>query len=671
FEDLHWSDRSSEEVMKSILESITGFRILLIFTYRPEYVHTWGTKSYHSQVTLNRLSNRESLNMTAHVLGTEDIDPALADLILEKTEGIPFVIEEFIKSLKDLRIIERKNNTYHLGKDIREVTIPSTIQDVIMARVDILPEAAKELLQTGSAIEREFSYELIKTVTGLSQDKLLSHLSVLKDSELLYERGIYPQSIYIFKHALTQEVVYNSILIRRKKKLHEMIGHAIEELYKDNINEHYSKLADHFMEGKNYEKGAEYSKLTVRNFGKAASRNEAIDYAYKRIDCIEKLPQTDNVQKQLIDARTNLGIIFTEINHVVESKDTVEPIFDLALKQNYKKRLSQINTILGQYYLFSEKSFPKAFEHLKEALRISEELKDVASKLLVNYWVGLANTFGKINFTDSECHLTISTDICIAANSSWGTASNKSTLAQTYFLNGKINSCLQVSGEAIELAEDSGDVFSKAVTNTMHGVCLYGKGFLVEAVTHLLKGTNLCDSMNILVWNGFGLTFLGEIYYEMEDYQQSMEYFSQAIKILEHNRLLPSYVNLCKTGITRANLMIGESDIQIESLFRYASKNNIKHIDGWISKIIGEILLKINGKSIPEAENWTKKAIEADKRNGMMWHLARDYALYADLFKRKGDLSKARENLVKGIEIFKECGADGWVKKYEEELAQM
>ncbi len=162
YEDLHWVDKSSEDVLKYVLESIPGARVLMIFTYRPEFVHTWGGKSFHSQVNLNRLSNRESLAMVAYLLGTEEIDRDLEELILEKTEGIPFFIEEFIKSLKDLKIIERKNNKYHLAKDIQEMTIPSTIHDVIMARVDTLPEGAKDVLQTGSVIEREFSYELIK-----------------------------------------------------------------------------------------------------------------------------------------------------------------------------------------------------------------------------------------------------------------------------------------------------------------------------------------------------------------------------------------------------------------------------------------------------------------------------------------------------------------------------
>jgi predicted ATPase len=181
--------------------------------------------------------------MVSHLLGTEELDKDLEEFILEKTEGVPFFIEELIKSLKDLKIIEREDNRYRITKDIKEVTIPATIQDVIMARVDSLPEGIKSLLQTASVVGREFSYELIMRVTGLTEKGLLSQLSVLKDSELLYERGIYPQSTYIFKHALTQEVAYNSLLLKRRKEIHEEIGEAIEALYPDRLEEHYELLA--------------------------------------------------------------------------------------------------------------------------------------------------------------------------------------------------------------------------------------------------------------------------------------------------------------------------------------------------------------------------------------------------------------------------------------------
>jgi predicted ATPase len=245
--------------------------------------------------------------VAAHMLGTPNIDRALEDLILQKTEGIPFFLEEFIKSLRDLKLIERKDSTYQLSKDIQKLTIPSTIQDVIMARVDNLPEKAREVLRTGSVIEREFSFNLIKRVTGLPEQELLSHLSTLRDTELLYERDIYPQSTYIFKHALTREVVYDSILSKRKKQLHEKITNAIEEFYKDDLCYHYGVLTGHCIASENYEKGSEYARLEARRYQKAASFKDAIEYAKKSVACSEKLPKTEANQRRIIDARTTLA----------------------------------------------------------------------------------------------------------------------------------------------------------------------------------------------------------------------------------------------------------------------------------------------------------------------------------------------------------------------------
>ena len=165
-EDLYWIDKSSEDVLKELVEIIPGARVFMIFTYRPGFVHTWGSKSYHSQVTLNRLSNRESLAMLTHILGTPYVDRDLEELILQKTEGIPFFIEEFIKSLKERQLIEMKNHTCQLSKRIKKLAVPSTIQDVIMTRVDHLPEETKDVIRAGSVIEREFSYDLIKNNHG-------------------------------------------------------------------------------------------------------------------------------------------------------------------------------------------------------------------------------------------------------------------------------------------------------------------------------------------------------------------------------------------------------------------------------------------------------------------------------------------------------------------------
>jgi len=671
FEDLQWLDKGSEELAKYMLDSIPAARVLLIFTYRPDYVHTWGGRSYHSQVTLNRLSNRESLAMVTHLLGTENIDGKLEELILEKTEGIPFFIEEFIKSLKDLGMIERKDVVYCLAKDIADMAIPSTIQDVIMARVDSLPDAAKAVLQTGSVIEREFSYGLIKRVMGMPEQELLSHLSALKDSELLYERGIYPQSTYIFKHALTREVVYDSILKNTKRRLHNEIGSAIEEIHKDNLGEYYAVLAEHFIAGASYDKAIGYCRLAERKAEKAASINDAITYAQKRVACLEKLFQTEEVSRKMVDARTTLGLYWGQIQHQIEAKEMVEPVVDLALKLGYKRRISQIYSILGWYSWWVEEDYPRAHRYLTDGLRIAEELNDLPSLAFANVWLGFVLSFN-CEYDKASYHFEKALEVNIAANSIWGIAFIKGAIAcWVYNWQGKINEGFKESYEALQAAEESGDIYSKAFCYTYHGDSCYRKGLLREAEEYLVKGINFCERINDPGTLPYIYFFLGEIYLNMGKYDQAKEVFQKAISLLEQHRIHPSAANLGRLALALVKILGGDVDIELEPLYRYQAANKVKFWEGYMQRYLIVILMNIGKKHLPEAENWIRRVIEHDSKNGMRWCLAQDFAHYGELCKRKGDLPKAKENLSRAIEIFKECGADGWVKKTEEELARI
>jgi len=671
YEDLHWVDKNSEDVLKYSLESIPGARVLLIFTYRPEFVHTWGGKSFHSQVTLNRLSNRESLAMVAHLLGTEDIDRDLEELILEKTEGVPFFIEEFIRSLKDLNIIEREDKRYRITKDIKDVAIPSTIQDVIMARVDSLPEAVKVVLQTGSVIEREFGYELIKKVTGLSEKELLSNLSVLKDSELLFERGIFPESTYIFKHALTREVVYDSILTRRKKGLHEDIGNAIEELCKDNIDEHYGILAEHYIASENYGKAAECCRLAARKAEKAVSFLDAITHAEKWVACLEKLPQTEDVEKRIIDARTTLGLYDVQINYFAEAKETIDPIIELALDRDYKRRIAQIYTIVGIHSYWIEEDFPKAINYLEKAIKVAEETNDLISLIFANHWLGHALA-DICEFEKGRHHIEKGLEIVQMGNLLWSISLHKACIALTiYFQQGKIDLAYQTSKEGLRLAEESGDILSKTEAHINHGVCCYGKGFLDEAEEHLLKGRKFAESANFFLYTFVANLFVGLLYVCRGEYRKAQDCYNNAISFEKLGILGPSFFNLTRIALASAKAMNNEKDIALRTLFAYASGNKVKRFSGSIKRFMGEILLNLDDEHIPEAEQWIMQAIEADKRHGMLFELGMDTVLYAELLKRKGDQSKAKENLDKAIEILRECGADGWVEKAEKELGSI
>jgi tetratricopeptide (TPR) repeat protein len=316
-----------------------------------------------------------------------------------------------------------------------------------------------------------------------------------------------------------------------------------------------------------------------------------------------------------------------------------------------------------------EENFSAAFQAFEEALKISDEIKDILTSSYANHWFGMALSYN-CEFDKAIFHMQRTLDISIAAKSLWGTAITKGNLAHyCYLYPGRISLGFQTTAEALRAAEESGDIMSKGYVYSSHGIFCYARGLFEEAERHLLKGIEFCERINEKGWRTISHLFLGETYFAMGNFPSAKDQYEKVCELLKHTRLMPSIVGLVRAAEARSRVMNNEKDVDLASLYIQSRNNKIKTGEGWFSKYIGEILLKIDDQHLPEAEHWIQKAIEADQRNRMMFHLGKDYALYAELFKRKGDRLKAQENLGKAIEIFKECGADGWVTKAEKDLA--
>ncbi|MBM4332453.1 MAG: zinc-ribbon domain-containing protein [Deltaproteobacteria bacterium] len=672
-EDLHWIDKTSEDVLKYLLESIAGARALLILTYRPEFIPTWGGRSYHSQVLLNRLSNRESLFMASHLLGTEDLETALEEVILEKTEGIPFFVEEFIKSLKDLGFIERKDHTYRISKELQTIRIPSTIQDIIMARVDALPEGAKELLQVGSLIEREFGYRLIKAAMHLPEEELLRRLSVLKDAELLYERGLFPDSTFVFKHALTREVVYGTLLERKKKDLHMDIGRAIEEVYKDHLEEMHRALAEHFEEGGDCQKAAHYFRLAARKAWRTSAYTDAIAFSKKGVACLEKLPKNVEVQKRLIDARVIVANNCIFLNRYIDARDAVAPVVDLVHQLDYRRRLPSIYAIMAAYLIMVEERYSEAEarRYLMEAQRLAPEERDYFSLWNAYYHEGLAHAFN-CEFADGEsCFLRIM-EMSEAAGNVTGPVMAKFNIAHAiHGLSGRIEDALKCSQEALQLALQADDLYLKGGAYGAFGSAFLRKGLFPEAEENLtlaIEMTQKTDFVGILL---LSLCYLGLLRSEMARYREAQECYDGLLAVYERVRTWPSMARFATIAKVAAGVR-GGLNLALDAALNFDLQEiRMRIFQGMAAHVMGEIFLHMDDKHMNVAEAWIRKAVEVDERNRMPWDLAWDYALYADFFKKKDDPSQAKEKLHKAIELMRGCGADGWVEKYEKDLAML
>ncbi len=668
FEDLHWMDKSSQETLQSFLEMIPGARILAIFTYRPEFVPAWNSRSYHNQITLNRLSNRETITMVMHLLGNRDLSRELEDLILEKTEGVPLFVEEFIRSFRDLKIMVKRNHHYQLAHNFKSVAVPSTIQEVIMARVDSLPEGARDLLQIGSVIDREFSHELVKRASDLSEPELLSRLSFLKNAELLYEKDIYPQSTYIFKHTLTREVVYDSLLTRRKKQLHERVGQEIEQMQRNHLSEYADVLAEHFIKSENFEKGAEFAKLAGKKARKRSAYSDAISCTYKELFCLEKLPETPAVQNRILNARVTLANYCMDLNDHVEAYEVVSPIVDLALRLNYRRGLPPIYIAVGSYLLFVEEDYPQGMEYLYQALEFSEEVKDYFSLWNACYILGTALSWN-CEFQKSLDYFQKSLDLSVAAQNSMGISSAKINIAINYLFQGRMERAHEVSREALGIAERSGDIYIKGMAYSCYGTTCYYRGFFEAGEDHLLKAIGLCENTTHFTWGSWASAFLGDMYFDLGTYAKSIEAYQKAFSFLEKKRFGPSWLALIKVAISRARVLAGDSDISLPEVLNSFGQNKHKGFAGWIAQYIGEILSHLNGQWLPQAREWTDRAIEINRQNGMQLLLGKDHLLSARIWNQLGDPARAKEDLIRAREIFQQCGADGYLKKASQELA--
>ncbi|HEV8712093.1 MAG TPA: AAA family ATPase, partial [Candidatus Binatia bacterium] len=237
YEDLHWIDTSSEEYLSSLVDAVAGVPLLLILTYRVGYTLPFGSRSFFTTVNLHSLSEAETLAMAGRVLGTEQFPPELKAALMEKAEGVPLFIEEVTKTLLDLGVLRRENGGYRMVKGMADVNVPDTIQGIIMARLDRLSQNCKRTVQLASVIGRQFLVRLLARISGLTS-QLEGVLAELQALELIYRQDLLPEPAYIFKHAVIQDVAYNSLLVQRRKELHRAVGAAIEELYADRLTDH-------------------------------------------------------------------------------------------------------------------------------------------------------------------------------------------------------------------------------------------------------------------------------------------------------------------------------------------------------------------------------------------------------------------------------------------------
>jgi predicted ATPase len=258
FEDLHWIDGDTQALLDTLVDGLASHRILLLVNYRPEYRHGWGSKTYYGQIRLDPLSPEIAEALLASLLGTDAELAPLRALLIQRAEGNPFFLEESVRALVETGILAGERGAYRLTQPVQTLQVPPTVQAILAARIDRLPPEDKGLLQSASVVGKDVPLALLQAIADRPEGDLARGLGRLEAAELLYETRLFPDAEYTFKHALTHEVAYASLLGERRRALHARVVDAIERCYSDRLAEHRDQLVHHAFRGEVWSKALAY-----------------------------------------------------------------------------------------------------------------------------------------------------------------------------------------------------------------------------------------------------------------------------------------------------------------------------------------------------------------------------------------------------------------------------
>jgi class 3 adenylate cyclase len=306
FEDLHWIDSETQALLDNLVESVPTAQLLLLVNYRPEYQHGWGSKTYYTQLRLDPLAPTSAEVFLQALLGDDPSLEPLKHLLIARTEGNPFFLEESVRTLIETQVLVGESGAYRLARDLPTIQMPPTVQAILAARIDRLPQNEKRLLQTAAVIGSEVPVPLLQAIAELSEDALHRGLTHLQAVEFLYETSLFPERVYTFKHALTHEVAYGSLLQERRRVLHGQIVTALETLAGNRLAEEVDRLAHHAVRGEVWDKALAYCWQAGAKGMQRSAYREAVAHFEQALIAVPHLPAQHATHEQAIDLRIDL-----------------------------------------------------------------------------------------------------------------------------------------------------------------------------------------------------------------------------------------------------------------------------------------------------------------------------------------------------------------------------
>ena len=675
FEDLHWVDGETQATLDALVESVPTARMLLLLNYRPEYKHEWGSRTYYRQLRTDPLPAATAAELLESLLGPDPTLAPLKHLLVERTEGNPFFAEEAVRTFVEANALEGHRGAYRLTREITAFNIPATAQAVLAARIDRLAPDDKRRLQAAAVIGRDIPLSVLLAVADEDGPDLEAGIARLQGAEFLYESRLFPDVEYTFKHALTQEVAYGSLLQETRKTLHGRIVGAIEGLYPGRLSEHLERLAHHAVHGELWKQAATYAEQAGAKALARSANREALGYLDQALTALQHLPETRETLEQAVDLRFGQRTALYALGEFERIVSCLREIESLATTLGDQRRLGQMSVHMCMN-LWTTGQPTEALGFGRSARRIAESLADVPLQVVATHHLAVAS-LGAGDYPQAADLLGKALRLLETDRSAGqGSAGIVTLLTRIHIMArvhltwictdlGKFEEGIAQGQESLRLADALDEPYSQAYGHWILAYLMLTRGEFGDAVGLLERGLALSREWNLSLFSVIHIGSLGYAYAVSGRRADGIALLEDALRdaqTMSFGALQPLF--LC---------LLGESYVledRVEDAFELAQHAlNITRESGQrpynarASRLLADVIAR---RDLTEsADSHYREAFALADDLKMRPLSAHCHLGLGQLYRRMGQREQAQEHLATALTMYREMAMTHWLETVE------
>jgi predicted ATPase/class 3 adenylate cyclase len=678
FEDLHWSDSETQALLDHLIESLPTAQLLLLVNYRPEYQHGWGSKTYYTQLRLDPLPPESADAFLQALLGNDPGLESLKRLLIERTEGNPFFLEESVRTLVETRVLVGEPGAYGLAQHLPTIQVPATVQAVLAARIDRLPEEEKRLLQTAAVIGNEVPLPLLQAVAEMPAEVLHRGLTHLQAAEFLYETSFFPECIYTFKHALTHEVAYNSLLQERRRGLHARILEALEVLEDDRWTEQVEGLAHHAFRGEVWDKALRYFRQAGRKAMARSAHHEAGAHFQQALVALKHLPECRDTMGEMIDLRFELRNALWPLGEDARVLDHLREAAMLAETLADPYRQGRVSDYMSfQFYRMGE--YEQAIASGQHAIALAKAHEDVALQVRTHQHLGFTYyALGNYHQAIDGFRQNLASLQDTPGRERLGLLLPPAMTSRNWLIRclaevGAFAEGIALSDEAVRIAEAIDQPTS--LTSTYGAVAdLYlRKGDLAKAISVGERCLQLYQASDLTYHFGREVSLLGSAY-------ALSGRIAEALPLLEQvaeqgaSKIEGSFYRRAVGWLSEAYFLAGrpeEARTWAGRALAHSREHKERGNQAHALRLLGDIAMHHDPPDIDQAGTHYQQALTLANELGMRPLRAHCHRGLGMLYRQTGQAEQARAELSTAIDMYQDMEMTFWLPQTEAALADV